>query len=164
MERGTGESICVTPGGGDPLCTLYQGEGLYGQVCYRGYMRDSRLKTKQEHSSHTGTSVQPRATLCTFSMVPTVRRGSPILQCCTLYSTTLYTVQYYAFEKRFGGLAGWHAVSIFLKFESQQGGMRGGRAHSLQSTNKGIKHYSTVKTYVEENPAVPYIRETLQLA
>ena len=144
MERGTGESICVTPGGGDPLCTLYQGEGLYGQVCYRGYMRDSRLKTKQEHSSHTGASVQPRSPLVYFLYGPYSQTWFP-------HITVLYTVQYYAFEKRFGGLAGWHAVSIFLKFESQQGGMRGGRAHSLQFTNKGIKHYSTVKTYVEEN-------------
>ena len=39
--------------GGDPLCTLHRAEGLYGKVRYRGYMRDSRLKSKSgRHKPH----------------------------------------------------------------------------------------------------------------
>ena len=58
---GTGGVNFRYTGGVDQLCTLRRGEGLYGWVRYRGYMRDSRLKTKQVHTSHPGGSVQPRA-------------------------------------------------------------------------------------------------------
>ena len=44
MERPRGVN-CIRPGGGSALCTLHPGEGLYGQVRYRGYMRDSPLET-----------------------------------------------------------------------------------------------------------------------
>ena len=35
----------INADGGDPLCTLHRGEGVYIWVRCRGYMRDSSLKT-----------------------------------------------------------------------------------------------------------------------
>ena len=40
MERPRGVN-CIKTGGGSALCTLHRGEGLYGQVRFRGYVRDS---------------------------------------------------------------------------------------------------------------------------
>ena len=68
IER-TGGSICVTPVVGihcvhyieEKDCTARSATGGTGT-----FMTDSRLKTKQVHTSHTGGSVQPRAPLVYF--------------------------------------------------------------------------------------------------
>ena len=56
MAQG-GELYSIKMGGKRTLCTLHQGEGLFGYVRYRGYMRDSG------NFSHTGGTVQARAPL-----------------------------------------------------------------------------------------------------
>ena len=62
MERPRGVKM-INTADGHRLCTSHRRKGLYGQVRYWGYMRDSRLKSKSGSSSHTGRSVQLRATL-----------------------------------------------------------------------------------------------------
>ena len=76
MERHRGVNLRYS-GGGDPLCTLLRAEGLYGQVRYWGYMRDSRLKKKQvqagRHQPHRRdcTAEGPSSVLYDPSVPPT---------------------------------------------------------------------------------------------
>ena len=52
MERPRGVNLNY-PSDRHRLCTLHRREGLYGQVRLRGYMRDSRLKSKPgRHQPH----------------------------------------------------------------------------------------------------------------
>ena len=76
MEWPMGVNL-IYAGDEDPLCTLDRGKGLDGQVRFRGYMRDSRLKSKsgpvdtRRHQPHRREcTLYSRGSLqCTFSMI-----------------------------------------------------------------------------------------------
>ena len=72
MERPRGVN-CIKTAGGRRLCTLHRGKGLYGQVRYWGYMRDSRLEIyagRHPQAPATQAGLYTDGPLqCTFSMV-----------------------------------------------------------------------------------------------
>ena len=88
MERLKGVNL-IYPADGHRFCTLHPAEGLYGQVRYRGYMRDSRFKSKSgRHQPHrrdcTGKGPFTQYTYSILGTLLLSRQNALILTCFQL--------------------------------------------------------------------------------